>query len=274
MTGWRRRFGLVIGLALWAQPVAPSAAQDGGSSPLPGTDIALDGTVLTVVAGAPGSLRLTERPGEGLPGRVVRCGWFEVVTAGPSPFDIVAAVDPVEGDTYLLWCVFADGVGPALAGYPTPAVYGGRDLPGPVVSTGEAAQHALDSIEFALPSAVLTPPGRQIVGVPTDVEVVSRLDYPSASAEAGPVWATVQPEFHSVVWEPGNGDTVVCLRLAPCRSLYEREPSGGVARATVTVRWTIRERTDKTAGAWRVWGSVALTTPVDVEVTALQAAIR
>lgn len=253
--------------------VGPTAEPGAGQDQAPWTDITVDGSLLTVTAGAPGSLRLTESPGEG-GGQAVHCGWFEVVTGGPVVFDIVPAVAPVVGDTYLLWCAPADGGGAPLPGYPVPAVYGERELPGAVVSTGEAARFALDSIGLQRPAVRLTPPGRQVVGVHTDLEVVSRLDYPPASAEAGPVWATVVPVFGSVEWQPGNGDTVVCGRDGACRSVFEVAPPDDLARSAVTVHWIVHERTDKTAGVWQVWGTVSLTAPLDIEVTALQAAIR
>ena len=123
------------------------------------------------------------------------------------------------------------------------------------------------------------------MGIPTWLAVTSTLDYEPVSAQAGPVWATARPEFAEAVWEMANGDIVRCRSdtarswepVTPddprCSYTYESTVAAP-HRGRLTVRWTVRQLTDKSAGQWETWGTVAISAPIEWEVAQLQAAIR
>jgi hypothetical protein len=98
------------------------------------------------------------------------------------------------------------------------------------------------------------------------------------------VWATVRPEFHDTTWEFPDGRRLVCTahdatewtdgaRSPACAHLFT-EAADDTATATVTARWTIWQRTDRTGGAWEVWGTVTRTSSAALAVADLQAAIE
>ena len=186
-------------------------------------------------------------------------------------------------------CWFTDPWVDGYPGYPVVTVYDPAAAPpGPLITTPAAARFALDSIEFAAPSIVTSPAGTQVVGVPSWFAVDSALDYAPASAQAGPVWATVRPVFRDVTWDLGDGTRLVCTddattrwdptgpadQSSECAHTFTRvEPGDQPASIAATVSWTIWQRTDRTAGRWEVWGTVALTTPAVLPVIDLQAVI-
>lgn len=160
-----------------------------------------------VTAGHMLDRRLTSGPGPG-PGRVVRCEYWEVhgsSFAGASPYP----VEPRPGELYELRCSVDDAM---LPGYPTLVIHDPAAITGPAVSTDEVALFAYRSMAFEDPAPVTNPTTVQIVGIPTWLAVTGRLDYPSLSAAAGPVWATVRPELRDVVFTMPTGDTVRCDR--------------------------------------------------------------
>jgi hypothetical protein len=162
-----------------------------------------------VTAGHVFDRRLTDGPGAG-PGRVVRCEYWEVhgssfAEASPYP------VKPRPGQLYELRC-FADDV--LLPGYPTFVIHDPSVITGSAVSTEEIALFAYRSMVFEDPAPVTNPSTVQIVGIPTWLAVTGRLDYPSVSAAAGPVWASVRPDLRDVVFTMPNGDTVRCDRTS------------------------------------------------------------
>lgn len=273
-----RLFAVAIAIALAHS--APALADDGGTS------TRYSENTLVVTAGMPGSLRITDGPGPTRSGPTVHCGWFELVIGGVQVISIVDAVDPEEGEYYLLNC-WTTQLHEPIAGYPIAAAYRGRSaLPGPAVSTAEAARYAVERIRFAPLATELSPPGRQVVGVPTWLAITSPLDYAGVSAAAGPVWATVRPEFRDVTWRMRDGSVTRCVEDADrrwtargaepsrCTHTFESGSRGAPVDALVTVRWTIHELTDKSDGAWGVWGTVVITAPVAIDVAELQAAIR
>ncbi len=283
-----RRSTAVAGLLAAAVLVAvfrpdPGLAQDG---PPADTSVEWNGNVLVVSAAAPGTLRLTDDPGAPFAGPVIHCAWFEVVI-GSTSLDIVHLADPVVGETYVYHCWYTHPWVDPYPGYPIVAVHDPiAGPPGALITTETAARFALDSIEFETPEPVTSPPGAAVVGIPTWFSVATRLDYEPASAQAGPVWATVRPVFRDTVWNLGDGTGIVCTADSTThwrRSGPDDQRSACVhtfsdildqRAASVTAHWTVWQRTDRTAGAWIPWGTVSLTTPLGLEVIDLQAVIN
>lgn len=274
---------VLLAAVLNAQPVQ---AQDDPAPDDPTTTEWGD-NILVVTAAAPGTLELTDTPGAPDSGPVIYCAWFELVIGG-STLDPVQLTDPTIGDTYLFNCWYIDVWADRYPGYPIVAVYDPVvDPPGPLITTPTAARFALDSIEFEVPTVVTSPADVHLVGIPSWFAVDSELDYAPASAQAGPVWATVRPVFRDVTWQLGDGTQLVCTADATTRwdpsgparqtsSCAHTFRSGAIADAptTATVHWTVWQRTDRTDGAWVPWGTVELATTVDLTVIDLQAAIN
>jgi hypothetical protein len=72
------------------------------------------------------------------------------------------------------------------------------------------AEFAQSQIDFDPPASVLSPSGRQIVGVATWLAVTSELEDPDVTAQAGLAWATVRTRFVEAVWDLGDGAVVTC----------------------------------------------------------------
>lgn len=269
---------MLAALAMGAAPAAAAADDEP-----PPVDIGPDS--VTVTAGTPGSLRLVQRPGAS--GPAVRCAWHRLLWGDGDPTGTVPVV-PEPGSGYVLWCIHvADGS--VVDGYPRLVVYDPADpIPGGAVSSADAARFALDRIRFEAPAPRLSPESRQIVGVPTWLAVTSTLGYPDATAQAGPVWASVRPVFRDATWVMGDGTTVVCgdvvdavwepgrpveSQSSGCTHVYETV-SGGGHRASVTVTWEILWRSDRDPDRWRLFDTLSIATPLPIVATQLQAAIR
>ena len=255
---------------------------------LDGTEISETQRGLVVKAGAPGSLTLSHEPGRGGGGAVVYCGWYHFsVEFGVHLFDPIGdSVWPQPGSTYLLNC-WRDSPDFPIPGYPTITQYRWRgEVPGPVVSSVDAARFAVANIDFEQPVIELSPPSRQVVGVPTWLAVTSRLSYGQVSANAGPVWATVRASFRDVTWDLGNGASRVCTtdatklwdRANPqapasrCSYTYTNS-SGSPFNVRATVRWDIEQSTNEYE-RWRPWGTISRSSTARVPVAQLQASIR
>lgn len=262
----------------------PATAQRSGS-----TDITIEEGAVVVEAAHPGSLHITDAPGTPHDGPRLECGWFELVTGGSAEIDVVLVV-PEVGETYLWYC-WTPGDHPILEPfsptYPVVLVYEPAVNPsGEVLTSPDAARYATNRIDFARPTIALSPPERQIVGVPTWLSVTSELAPAPVSAAAGPVWATVRPEFAGVTWTMGTGEQVVCTVDAAT----EWQPGGGDGQhsdcthtftsgrrapfaGSATVTWTIWYQSDEDPSGWTVFDRISLTTPVDFVVAELEAAI-
>lgn len=269
---------------------SPAGAQEDGPTRTEWQD-----PTLVITATAPGTPALTDTPGAPSDGPRYYCGWFSLDITST---DIAARLvsDPTVGDTYVFNCWSTQPWVDPYPGYPVVAVFDPVvDPPGPLITAPEVARFAVDSIDFAPPSVVTSPAGVQVIGVPSWFAVDSALDYAPASAQAGPVWATVRPVFREVEWAFADGERLVCATDATtvwriendhstCRHTFTSLPasapsasgpgSGPVTMPTsATVRWTVWERTDRTAGAWRQWGVIGLTTTFDLPIVDLQAVI-
>lgn len=254
-----------------------------------GTGVVIVDDTVIVDAAYPGTLTITERPGVPYEGPRLWCAYFALVVGGPTVVDVVP-VEPEVGETYLWFC-WEPGRHPIREPYsptyPVVVTYSPTvNPPGEVLTAADAAQYAINRIRFRSPEAALSPADRQIVGVPTWLAVTSQLDYDPVSAQAGPVWATVRPEFRAVTWRFGNGDELVCTddattvwrphdpdQTSACTHTFStsgREPY----RGSVEVSWTIWHRTHLDPTDWTVFGEVSLSAPVAFPVTELQAVVN
>jgi len=253
-----------------------------------GTEITETVSGLVVTAGAPGSLALSSEPGRPGGGATVYCSWYHFsVVFGEYLFNPIGdSIWPQAGSTYLLNCWSSSPATP-LPGYPRITQFRGRDkIPGNAVSTADAAQFAINYLNFERPKIELSPRGEQVVGVPTWLAVTSRLQYDRASANAGPVWATVRASLRDITWDLGNGASRECTRdvskvwnpanpqdqSSHCSYTYTNS-GGSPFNVTVTVRWRIEQRTNVNP-AWHRWGTITRSSSVSVPVTQLQSAIR
>jgi hypothetical protein len=260
---------------------SPAAGQD------PETTTTWRDDTLVVTAATPGTLALTTTPGAPYDGPLIHCGWFDLEITSTT-VDLARPTTPTVGDTYVYNCWYTDPWADRYPGYPIVAVFDPVvDPPGPVVTTPDAARFAVDSIRFEPPAVRTAPPAAHVVGVPSWFAVTSELDYAPASAQAGPVWATVRPVFRDATWTLGDGEPLVCTadattlwdpegpdgQSSDCAHAFESVPEASGA-ASVTIAWTVWQQTDRTGGDWVVWGTVQLTSPLDLTVVELQAAIN
>ena len=262
-----------------------SAASGAG---LDGTEITETSSGLVVTAGTRGSLALSSEPGRPGSGPTVYCSWhnFAVKFGQILLKPIGESVWPQADSTYLLNC-WTDSPGESVDGYPKVTRYRGRGkIPGPAVSSADAARFAVRRINFEPPVIRLSPPGRQLVGVPSWLAVTSRLHYDQVSANAGPVWASVRASFRDVTWELGNGASRVCTqdvsvvwdpadpqaRTSRCAYTYTNS-RGSPFNVRATVRWDIDQRTNE-LDYWHRWGTITRSTTIPVTVTQLQSSIR
>lgn len=263
-----------------------STAASGDS--LDGIEIEETTSGLLVTAGSSGSLATTSNPGRPGTGPTIYCGWFRFTGGfGSEVLDLVGdRVSPIVGHVYALNC-WTDDRDDSYPGYPILRQYrGSREIPGEAVSTAEAARFAVAHINFEQPVIQLSPPRRQVVGVPSWLAVTSRLDYDQVSANAGPVWASVRASFRDVTWDFGNGASRVCTQdvskvwdptnpqaqTSRCSYTYTNS-SGSPFNVRATVRWNVWQQTN-TNPAWHWWGTITRSSTVSVPVTQLQSTIR
>jgi hypothetical protein len=271
--------------------VAPAGAAD--PTPPPGIDTVVVDRTVTVTAGSSSSLSLAARPGPG-PGPTLVCGWF-VLVVEPGHVAILQTFDPTRGETYLLWCWYAE-TGASLPDHPVAAVYDPPGLPGEPTDVEEVSEFAMASMTFEAPTPQLSPPEAQLVGVPTWLAVTSRLGYPAVHAHAGPVWASVRPRLVEVRWELPDGAIVVCTPTTGVAAVWDPlgpadQVSGcthtfshGVDRADATgrsgstdtratVTWTLLRRHVEQPD-WRPWRTLRLQGSTPTTVLDVQAVIR
>ena len=254
-----------------------------------GTSIHESSGGVVVTAGSPESLTLDTVPGRPGTGPTIYCGWFQFTGGfGSQVFYLVGdPISPHVGVVYGLNCWTSERDDP-YPGYPIIKQYhGSREIPGEPVSTGEAALFAIAHINFEVPEIELSPPGRQVVGVPSWLAVTSRLRYDEVSANAGPVWATAWALFRDVTWDFGNTDPPLDCRqdvakvwdpttnqpqTSRCTHTYTNS-SGSPFDVTATIHWNIWQQTN-TNPSWHWWGTISRSTTIPVQVTQLQSAIR
>ena len=172
------RVGLAIVLTLLVSMGSPVAAQEdddgltgggGGDDPADrDPDIRYDGSTLSFAVGFQDQLTMTiSRDYTGI---IARCAFYDADWDTVYLFPVI----PFEREyAFILHCWYpgedaSDTWSDPVPGYPVPFVCcpsGG--VPGPVVDDWEVALFARNSISFSPPVPVLSPPDRQLVGVPT-----------------------------------------------------------------------------------------------------------
>ena len=280
----RRRL-LILSILLTLPLTSPASAagvddNNGGGD----SGVGIVDSTLLVWAGSEADLVITGSPGSS-GGRLILCSWHDIGHAVDAPA-LGGVENLVEGHYYYIECHFSDDES-IVAGYPITASYIVGDTPGIAADTAEVARFAVDHLDFESPLPALSPAGDQIVGVETWLAVTSQLDYPSISADAGPVWATVRPVFRSVTWNMGNGDRVTCTREGGATTVWDRHGSAnqhsnctyvygangaGEFAVSATITWDILQRNDQNPDE-HPWGSLTLGTALTVPVRELQAVI-
>ncbi|MEM9204288.1 MAG: hypothetical protein AAGC53_21820, partial [Actinomycetota bacterium] len=163
---------------------------------------------------------------------------------------------------------------------------------GTVVNEYDVAEYAAASINFTLPAFETSPATEQVVGVRTWLAVTSQLDFAPANAAAGPIWATITPQFRDAEWDLGNGDTVTCTNDATtlwdpagpetqtteCGYVYTTNEDGEPFQGSVTVTWDLfwtYADPNNPGGSIgpAFFGDISQTTPVEFTVRELQAVI-
>jgi len=283
----RRFLALVVGITLIVASPAVGAGGSDVGEPGTGTEVEIVDSSLTVTAGHVSDLHITSGGGA-RPGRVIVCSWWDVQGGSFHEIENPGPVVPTEGWYYEIRCA-EDGT--MLPTYPRFSVYVPGTVAGPVTSTAEVAAFAVDSITFEAPAPALSPAGAQIVGIPTWLAVTSRLDYADVSAAAGPVWASVRPQFRDVTFTTALGHEVVCDTVAEATILWDptgpdnqsstctytytaNGPSESAVEShlTATVTWNLWQRTDQNP-AEHFYGTHTETTVIPVTVRELQAVI-
>jgi len=280
-----RRSLLILCLIASSGLTAPvEAASSGGDLGGGDSGVGIVDSTLLVWAGSESDLVITGSPGSS-GGRLILCSWHDIGHAVDAPA-LGGVENLVEGHYYYIECHFSDDES-IVAGYPITASYIVGDTPGIAADTAEVARFAVDHLDFESPLPALSPAGDQIVGVETWLAVTSQLDYPSISADAGPVWATVRPVFRSVTWNMGNGDRVTCTREGGATTVWDRHGSAnqhsnctyvygangaGEFAVSATITWDILQRNDQNPDE-HPWGSLTLGTALTVPVRELQAVI-
>lgn len=251
--------------------------------------IRYDGSTLSFAVGFQDQLTLTVS--RDYTGIIPRCAFYDADWDTVYLFPVI----PFEREyAFILHCWYpgedaSDTWSDPVPGYPVPFVCcpsGG--VPGPVVDDWEVALFARNSISFSPPVPVLSPPDRQLVGVPTWLAVVSELQYPSASAAAGPVWVTVTPRFREVEWNFGDGGAVTCRhdvattwnpglpdarQSSRCTHTFQSNGDGTPLEGTVTVRWNIFMESNRTTPAVEFWGVAETRADLPLDIRELQAVI-
>jgi hypothetical protein len=279
-----RRFILTLVSIIATSATAPVSAAGTGTGGGGDSGVGIVDSTLLVWAGSEADLVITGSPGSS-GGRLILCSWHDIGHAVDAPA-LGGVENLVEGHYYYIECHFSDDES-IVAGYPITASYIVGDTPGIAADTAEVARFAVDHLDLESPLPALSPAGDQIVGVETWLAVTSQLDYPSISADAGPVWATVRPVFRSVTWNMGNGDRVTCTREGGATTVWDRHGSAnqhsnctyvygangaGEFAVSATITWDILQRNDQNPDE-HPWGSLTLGTALTVPVRELQAVI-
>jgi hypothetical protein len=233
------------------------------------------------------SLRLVDEPGSYPVGSWIECAYLHVASFD-MPIELAEPVVPRRGLIYDLWCWHRPGDG-TVNGYPIVVAYDPSDpVPG-LVDVVDVAEFARNQIEFEVPTSELSPAERQVVGVETWLAITSELDYPDVTAQAGLAWATVRTRFRDVVWDLGDGSTVICSEDATrtwdtslglddqdsaCTHTYVESSAEDGYLVTATVTWVLEWINNQAPDVFVPWATVSLSTPLIVPVDQLQAVIR
>jgi hypothetical protein len=264
-----RRARLAVGVALLAVIGFPGAVA--GAPPVEcAKKDPLTGVCLLVVS-MPGAGEGSGADGDVLPVRTGEGGNAEAappdpctyVTADPQPPEshpVWQGRTPADGSVYLQVCPRPDGFG---SGYRTDLVFvaSGTDPPaGPPIDPRVLAEQAISAMELRAPQIRMAPPPGStsgLVGLPVWMWTERAADTVGPvqqSASAGGVTVVAVGQVSRIVWDMGDGTTVICGAGTPylpgaegespdCGHVYARASSrhvpGGAWPVTATSRWTI-----------------------------------
>jgi hypothetical protein len=241
-----------------------------------------------VVRGPAGELASYRRSGGGRGPRWT-CGYYAFENASPSSPNIAVdyrggPVSPEPGSTYVLACRDeTDNIVQTRF-----VTYDPADPLAGLFAAERAAEQALEQLPIADPEVMLSPPGRQIVGIPTWLWVAGVWAPTEASASIGAVTSTVVATPIQVAWDLGDGTTKACAgpgtpfdadrpaseQASDCAHTFiwpsSLQPFGVFpVSATITydARWTA------TTGAGGQLGVLTRTTTIPVNVVEVQAVI-
>lgn len=216
----------------------------------------------------------------------------QVLSPQPPPGDARwarAGRDPADGPLSMTTCGSPESGMRYLAGFSQP---GGA---GPAVDPVVVAQQAMDSLTLLPPGIRMAPPSGSagaVVGLPVWMWVArgeSTTGPSSTSASAGGITVTATAELDRVVWEMGDGATVVCSgpgspfnpararegspdcgHVYQQRSLPERTGGAGVYPITATSVWEVSWEGGGLSGG----ETVELSSDAQMRVTELQSVNR
>ena len=294
-----RRLALVVLLAVLATP-GPASADDhplgddgdvGQPADPPSPTPTINDSSATIAVSFRADLQVVSSQ-TGRPGRQAECGFFDVT--GDQFYTItITPVTPEDRDLpYIIHCWYLD-TGASVPGFPDAYFCCDPGLPGgTVVNEWQVAEYAAATIDFAVPAFETSPAGDQVVGVRTWLAVTSQLDFAPVNAAAGPIWATIIPEFREAEWDLGNGETVTCTtdattvwdpdagddQTTDCGYVFTTNDDGEPLQGAVTVTWDLywtHADPNNPGGAIgpALWGDISQTTIVDFNVRELQAVI-
>ena len=187
---------------------------------------------------------------------------YQIAAPQPAASHLVwAGRTPDDGSVYLQVCPRPDGYGSA---YRTELVFiptGTAPPSGPPVDPRLLAQEAMGSLVMRAPEIRMAPPpgsSSGLVGLPVWMwtERGEQVTGPTeASASAGGVTVTAVGQVSRIVWDMGDGTSVICGAGTPyrpgatgespdCGHVYARAssrhaPSGGPWPVTATSTWTV-----------------------------------
>lgn len=248
----------------------------------------VDGICLTVSERR--SIQPVKKPGTRT-GPVVLCVWYPYPTdkggwEDPNGLIPVKVLDV--GRVYMLHCQYQDSR-TSLRGYPALIKYQPAEaIPGDAVNGWEVAAYATNLLRLERPQPAVSPPTEQLVGTETWLAVISQLDYPRKSAQAGDTWATVKAVFSHVTWDFGSYGGLNCTKdattqwdqtlkedeqVSSCVKVFTRASEAVTFNAIVTVTWDIYWTSSEHKG-WRYFQPYSLSTATPLNIIELQSVIR
>jgi hypothetical protein len=282
----RRLLIVVVTASAVLGPATAALADHGG----PGgwVDVDDDGSQVDV-----GAADGESTPSEGGGGGTSECSWSHVPdeeidalwwTAGSEVgSDILdpdsGIADPLDFEWY--WMTCPDGGG----GFTTDLIPVPREDP---VDPTDLRDEAIDTLSLPFPTVATNPSGEQVVHIETWLWVDDDIwTTQTKSVSAGGVTTTVTAAPTRVIWDLGNGDTVICdgpgtpydpsvpsdEQATDCSYTYAHTSAGqpgDAYQATATIEWTV---------SWTVTGApgggplpaLFTSSPVAVRVSEMQA---
>jgi len=286
-----RRVLVILLVLAWSWPLVPVDAEiqdhtggvDAGAVVVGGTPVAI------AVVAPSGTLASYERRRGGT-GRRWTCGYYELGNGSSSGISIeidfsAGPVDPVHGQGYGFLCYDEDR---ALV-HSWFGIYDPADPFAGLLAAERAAELALEQLPLREPTIGMSPPGAQIVGVPSWLWVDTAWAPSDASASVTGVTSTVTATPRHVTWQTGDGATITCdgpgvvydagrpldAQTSDCMHTYvlpsSGQPGGAytlTATVTYDVVWTA------TNGDGGELGTVTRTSEASVRVVEVQAVIN